>query len=66
MSWYTKITQDLSNLPDFIQHYEHELSVAKYNTHIQGNIEKNLSELPGITEQQFRNLQEIEVLGGLR
>ena len=60
MTWYTKITQDLSVLPDFIQHYETELGNAKYDTHIRGNMEKNLAALPGITEQRFSQLQEIE------
>ena len=62
MNWYTKITQDLSVLPDFIQHYETELGNAKYDTHIRGNMEKNLAALPGITEQRFANLQEIEAV----
>ena len=62
MNWYTKITQDLSNLPDFIQHYEVELNNAKYECMINGVIEKNISMLPGITQQQFGNLQEIEAV----
>lgn len=62
MTWYTKITQDLSTLPDFIQHYETELNTAKYDTHIRGNMEKNLAALPGITEQRFSQLQEIEAV----
>jgi hypothetical protein len=55
-----RITRDLSSLPDFIQHYEAELNNAKYDTHIKGNMEKNLAALPGITEQRFNQLQEIE------
>jgi hypothetical protein len=60
MNWYTQVIRDLSTLPDFIQHYESELNDAKYDTHIKGNMEKNISALPGITEQRFNQLQEIE------
>jgi hypothetical protein len=60
MNWYTQVIRDLSTLPDFIQHYEAELNNAKYDTHIKGNMEKNISALPGITEQRFNQLQEIE------
>ena len=62
MSWYTKVTQDLSNLPDFVQHYENELNQARRETSINGKVERNLSDLPGITEQRFANLQEIEAV----
>jgi hypothetical protein len=62
MNWYTKITQNLANLPDFISHYETELNQAKKECMIIGVIEKNISMLPGITEQRFGNLQEIEAV----
>lgn len=60
MNWYHKVTQNLANLPDFIAHYESELNQAKYATHIKGLIQKSISELPGITERVFSQLQEIE------
>jgi hypothetical protein len=62
MEWYTKITQNLANLPDFVSYYEDELQKAKYDTSVKGNIEKNLAALPGITEQRFNQLQEIEAV----
>ena len=62
MNWYTKITGDLSQLPDFISYYETELNQAKFDTHIKGSIEKSISYLPGITEQRFNQLQEIEAV----
>jgi hypothetical protein len=62
MNWYTKITQDLSVIPDFIEHYETELEHAKKEVRIFGNIEKNIASLPGITEHRFNNLQEIEAV----
>ena len=60
--WYTKVSQDLSNIPDFIEHYESELERAKRDIGIYGNVEKNISGLPGITEHRFNQLQEIEAI----
>jgi hypothetical protein len=60
--WYTKVSQDLSNIPDFIEYYEGELELAKRDIGIYGNVEKNLSGLPGITEHRFNQLQEIEAI----
>lgn len=62
MNWYTKITQDLSVIPDFITHYENELWSAKSETKIYGNVEKNIANLPGVTEHRFNQLQEIEAV----
>lgn len=62
MNWYTKITQSLANLPDFVSYYEAELVSAKFETSIKGNIEKNIAALPGITEQRFNQLQTIEAV----
>jgi len=60
--WYTKVSQDLSNIPIFIEYYENELESAKRDIGIYGNVEKNLSGLPGITEHRFNQLQEIEAI----
>lgn len=62
MNWYTKITQNLALLPDFVSYYETELDNAKLETGVRGNIEKNLAALPGITEHRFHQLQEIEAV----
>ncbi len=62
MTWYSKITTDLSHLPDFISHYENELLSAKSDVKVYGNIEKNLAALPGVTEYRFNQLQEIEAV----
>ena len=62
MNWYTRITTDLSVIPDFISFYESELEQAKYDCRVGGKVEKNISNLPGITEQRFNQLQEIEAV----
>ena len=62
MNWYTKVSQNLSVIPDFISHYENELLGAKNEVKIFGNVEKNIANLPGITEHRFNQLQEIEAV----
>ena len=60
--WYSKVTASLSAIPDFIDYYENELAQAKKEVGTYGNIEKNLANLPGITEHRFNQLQEIEAI----
>jgi len=61
-NWYTRVSQDLSAIPDFIAHYDAELNAAKRDINIGGIVEKNISGLPGITEHRFNQLQEIEAV----
>lgn len=60
--WYNRIVDDLGNIPGFIDYYEKELNLAKSECKIQGNVEKSISLLPGITEHRFNQLQEIEAV----
>ena len=60
--WYSKVTSDLGNIPDFIAHYEKELEDARRDCRIGGLVEKNITALPGITEHRFNQLQEIEAI----
>lgn len=62
MTWYTKVSTDLSQIPNFITHFDNELIQAKNDVKIYGNLEKNISALPGITEHRFNQLQEIEAV----
>lgn len=62
MNWYTRVTNDLSLLPDFISYYEVQLSDAKKEVKVYGNVEKNVAALPGYTEFRFAQLQEIEAV----
>jgi len=61
-SWYTRVSQDISAIPDFIAYYDAELNAAKRDINIGGIVEKNISGLPGITEHRFNQLQEIEAV----
>lgn len=60
--WYSRVTGDLSRLPDFLLYYENELEAARREIHIGGVVEKNVAALPGITEHRFSQLQEIEAV----
>lgn len=62
MTRYGEVVADISKLPDFIQYYSDELANARKDVIIHGLVEKNISALPGITEQRFNQLQEIEAL----
>lgn len=62
MSWYSKISKDISNIPDAIDYYETELTVARQECRITGNIEKAAASMPGVVEQRFAQLQEIEAI----
>jgi len=59
---YNQVAANISLLPNFISAYERELSEAKMECSIAGLVEKNLKELPGITEHRFNQLQEIDAL----
>lgn len=60
--WYNRVIANLGEIPDFIDYYDQELISAKSEIKISGNVEKALSNLPGITEQRFNQLQEIEAI----
>ena len=62
-AWYYRITADLSNISGFIDYYESELEDAKKELSLKGkSLEKHAAELPGIVEQRFSQLQEIEAV----
>jgi uncharacterized protein YfdQ (DUF2303 family) len=60
--WYSKIVADLGEIPDFIAYYERELDQARAEVRLGGLVERNVKELPGITEHRFNQLQEIEAV----
>jgi hypothetical protein len=61
-TWYSKVTANLGEIPNFIAYYEHEIELAKVDISVKGNVEKNLAALPGHTEHRFNQLQEIEAV----
>jgi hypothetical protein len=62
-SWYYKVTSDLSEVTNFITYYEGELEIARKELSLKGkSLEKHAAELPGLVEQRFSQLQEIEAV----
>lgn len=62
MGWYSEISRNISKLPDAILHYEGELIIARQEVKLKGNVERAAAEMPGIVEQRFNQLQEIEAI----
>lgn len=62
MSWYNNVVQDISNIPAFVNYYEQELSQARKEISVHGNLESNIKQLPAYTEIRFNQLQEIEAV----
>ena len=60
MSWYSKVSLDITHLPACIDYYYTQLDEARLEVKVYGNIEKASAALPGIVEQRFNQLQEIE------
>jgi len=62
MNWYDRVSKDISSIPDAAAFFEAELQAAKIDARIAGNIEKAAASMPGIVENRFNQLQEIEAI----
>ncbi len=62
MTWYTKISKDISHIPDAVDYFNTELQDARLECRISGNVERAAANMPGIVEQRFSQLQEIEAI----
>jgi len=62
VNWYDRVSKDISNIPEAVAYYEAELLAAKNDTRIAGNIERASAAMPGIVENRFNQLQEIEAI----
>ena len=60
--WYGQVTSDLGKIAECITFYESELDQARVECGLTGNIEKNASKVPGIVEDRFNQLEEIEAM----
>ena len=60
--WYTKVTKDIAEIPNMLLYFEDQLLTAKKECSVYGNVEKNIRDLPGITEHRFNQLQEVEAV----
>ena len=62
MGWYSEVSRDINKIPDAVAFFEKELNEAKTEVKLYGNVEKAASEMPGIVEHRFNQLQEIEAI----
>ena len=62
--WYSKVVKDLSQLPDCMIHFDAELAEARLtDLTLRGKrLEQFSAEIPGIVEQRYNQLQEIEAI----
>ena len=62
MGWYSDVAKDISNIPDAAEYFNSELEEARKECKITGNVERAAASMPGIVEQRFGQLQEIEAI----
>jgi len=60
VTWFHTVTRDLSTIPDALDYYESEYQVARTEVQLRGVVEKQAAAMPGVVEQRFCQLQEIE------
>lgn len=60
--WYSRVVDDLSEIPNAMTFFENEIEDAREETKIIGSLEKNAQDLSGITSYRFGQLQEIEAI----
>ena len=60
--WYAKVAKDISYIPDAVDYFNTELVDARSECRITGNVERAAALMPGIVEQRFSQLQEIEAI----
>ena len=62
INWYNEVSRSLDKIPDCINHYEEEYKKARQEVRLYGNLEKASAALPGIVEERFSQLQQIEAI----
>ncbi len=62
MNWYNEVSRNLDKIPDCINYFDTELLQAKKEVRIFGSLEKASASLPGIVEQRFGQLQQLEAI----
>ncbi len=62
MNWYSEVSRDITKIPLAVDYFEQELLVARADVKLTGNIERQSSAMPGVVEERFNQLQEIEAI----
>ena len=58
--WYNRVVANLSEIPNFIAHFETELTEAKRECRIGGYVEINIKELP--VKWKHKNGSKVNVI----
>lgn len=63
-TWYKKVKDDLTLLPEFLEYYQNEYEEAKKDVRLLGvgSLEKASAAIPHIVEHRFAQLQDIEAI----
>ena len=62
MGYYSEVARDINKIPNAIKFFEDELIEARSEVKLKGNVERAAAAMPGIVEQRFNQLQEIEAI----
>jgi hypothetical protein len=62
MGWYSEVSRDISKIPQAVAYFENEIVDARKEVKLVGNVERAAASMPGIVEQRFNQLQEIEAI----
>jgi uncharacterized protein YfdQ (DUF2303 family) len=62
INWYNEVSRNLSKIPDCVAYFDLELIEAKKQCKIYGNLERAAASLPGIVEERFGQLQQLEAI----
>ena len=62
INWYNEVSRNLDKIPDCVAYFDKELLEAKKQCKIYGNLEKASAALPGIVEERFGQLQQLEAI----
>ena len=60
--WFGKVKADLAEIPNALDWFENEYTQAKLEVRINGSVEKQSRDLPGVVEHRFAQLQELEAI----
>ena len=62
INWYNEVSRNLSKIPDCVAYFDKEILEAKKQCKIYGSLERASAALPGIVEERFSQLQQIEAI----
>lgn len=60
--WYNRVANDIGEIPNAIDYFNHELESAQDEAKLKGNIERAAQDLSGVMAYRFGQLQEIEAI----